>query len=67
VISFTREAAEKAAEIRAQSLGKGLSIKENACQIAGIALSHGVECVITRDDQDFEKINHLTGLKYEIC
>ncbi|HME52235.1 MAG TPA: type II toxin-antitoxin system VapC family toxin [Candidatus Lokiarchaeia archaeon] len=65
MLSFTRGAAERAGEIRAQSLGKGLSIKEKDCQIAGITLERGVDKVITRDEHDFKKIFELTGLKFE--
>ena len=64
VLSLTKEAAEKAAEIFAQSQGKGLTIKEKDCQIAGIALVHGISQVFTRDEQDFSRIFELTGLKY---
>ncbi|NMC03652.1 MAG: type II toxin-antitoxin system VapC family toxin [Candidatus Lokiarchaeota archaeon] len=64
ILPFDREAAERAADIRAQSLGKGLSIKEKDCQIAGIALAHGVSSVLTRDKDDFQKIMDLTGLPF---
>ncbi len=63
-LNFTKEAAEKAADIYAQSQGKGISIKEKDCQIAGIALVHGISEVFTNDKQDFAKIFDLTGLKY---
>lgn len=64
LLNFNREAAERAANIRAQSLGKGLSIKEKDCQIAGIAIAHGVSSVLTRDKNDFQKIKDLTGLEF---
>ena len=64
ILNFTREAAEKAADLFAQSQGKGITIKENDCQIAGRALAHGISEVVTRDDQDFSKIFKITGLKY---
>jgi len=64
ILNFTREAAEKAADLYAQSQGKGITIKEKDCQIAGIALVHGISEVFTRDDQDFSKIFDITGLKY---
>ena len=64
ILNFTREAAEKSADLFAQSQGKGITIKENDCQIAGIALTHGISEVITRDDHDFSKIFKITGLKY---
>jgi len=64
VLSFTREAAEKAADIYAQAQGKGITIKEKDCQIAGIALVHGILIVYTRDEYDFSKIYNISGLKY---
>jgi len=64
ILNFTREAAEKSAEIYAQSQGKGLIIKEKDCQIAGIALASGITEVLTRDKSDFTKIFDLTGLKF---
>jgi predicted nucleic acid-binding protein len=64
VLNFTREAAEKAAEIYTQAQGKGIAIKEKDCQIAGIALVHGISTVYTRDELDFSKICDISGLKY---
>lgn len=64
MLKLTKEAAEKAAEIFAQSQGKGFTIKEKDCQIAGIALVHGISQVFTRDEQDFSRIFELTGLKF---
>ena len=64
ILNFTREAAEKAADLFAQSQGKGITIKENDCQIAGVALVNGISEVVTRDDHDFSKIFEITGLKY---
>jgi len=66
ILSLTKEAAEKAAEIFAQSQGKGLTIKEKDCQIAGIALVHGISQIFTRDEQDFARIFDLTGLQFII-
>lgn len=64
VLDFTKKSAEKAAEIYAKSQGKGSTIKEKDCQIAGIGLVHGISEVITRDERDFSKIFKLTGLNY---
>ena len=64
MLNFTREAAEKAADIYAQAQGKGLTIKEKDCQIAGIALVHGISTVYTHDEFDFSKIYDISGLKY---
>jgi predicted nucleic acid-binding protein len=64
VLDFTKEAAEKSAEIYAQSQGKGITIKEKDCQIAGIALASGISDVYTRDEQDFSRIHDITGLRY---
>ena len=64
ILNFTRESAEKAADIYAQSQGKGITIKEKDCQIAGIALAHGISEVYTQDEQDFSRIFDIVGLKY---
>ncbi len=64
IIDFTREAAEKSVDLFAKSQGKGIPIKEKDCQIAGIALTHGISEVLTCDAKDFSKIFNITGLKY---
>jgi predicted nucleic acid-binding protein len=64
ILNFTREAAEKAADIYAHAQGKGFPIKEKDCQIAGIALVHGISTVFTRDKTDFSKIFEISGLKF---
>ncbi len=64
ILDFTREAAEKSVENFTSSQGKGIGIKEKDCQIAGIALVHGMSEVLTRDVSEFSKICNLTGLKY---
>ncbi|MHA1670805.1 MAG: PIN domain-containing protein [Promethearchaeota archaeon] len=66
ILNFTRESAEKAADIYAQSQGKGITIKEKDCQIAGIALAHGITEVYTQDEQDFSRIFDIVGLRYII-
>ena len=67
ILNYTKEAAEKAATIFAESQGKGITIREKDCQIAGIALVHGISEVFTKDKQDFSKIFDITGLKYSSC
>ena len=64
VLNFNKEAAESAADIYAKSQSKGEAIKEKDCQIAAIALTHGISEVFTQDIKDFSKINELTGLKH---
>lgn len=64
ILNFTRESAEKAADIYAQAQGKGITIKEKDCQIAGIALTQGISTVYTHDAYDFSKIYDISGLKY---
>lgn len=64
IIEFTKDAAEKGATIYPQAQGKGITIKQNDCLIAGSALSVGISRIITRDKQDFEKIKNLTGMEY---
>jgi len=43
---------------------KGITIKEKDCQIAGIALVHGITEVYTKDAQNFSRIFDIVGLKY---
>ncbi|WP_457559786.1 type II toxin-antitoxin system VapC family toxin [Candidatus Harpocratesius sp.] len=64
VLEFSKEAAEKGATIYAQAQGKGLTIKQNDCLIAGSALSMGISRIITRDKQDFEKIKSIAGIDF---
>ena len=64
IIEMTKEAAEKGATIYAQAQGKGITIKQNDCLIAGSALSVGISRIITRDKQDFEKIKKIAGLEF---
>ncbi|KKN41878.1 hypothetical protein LCGC14_0719010 [marine sediment metagenome] len=66
ILNFTRESAEKAGDIYAQSQGKGITINEKDCQIAGIALAHGIIEVFTKDEQDFARIFDIIGLKYMV-
>ncbi|MHA1675121.1 MAG: type II toxin-antitoxin system VapC family toxin [Promethearchaeota archaeon] len=64
ILDFTRDSAEKGADIYAHAQGKGITIKQNDCMIAGIALSMGISRVITRDLHDFMKIQQISGLKF---
>lgn len=64
IIDFSKDAAEKGATIYAQAQGKGITIKQNDCFIAGSALSVGISRIITRDKQDFEKIKKITGIEF---
>ncbi len=66
ILDFTRDSAEKGADIYAHVQGKGITIKQIDCMIAGIALSMGISKVITRDVHDFTKIQQISGLKYVI-
>ena len=61
ILVFTRKAAEKAADLYAQAMGKGIMIKEKDCQIAGICLAYGITEILTRDRQDFDKVFKITG------
>ena len=65
ILNFTKESAEHAAELYAQSQGKGITIKQNDCKIAGCALSFGISKVITNDEDDFMKIKQISGLDYK--
>ena len=64
ILEFSKDAAEKAATLYAQGQGKGISIKQNDWFIAGSALSVGISRIITRDKQDFEKIQKIAGIEF---
>ena len=64
ILEFNRVAAEKAADLYAHAQGKGITIKQNDCMIAGIALNAGISNVFTNDKSDFEKIKKISGLNF---
>ncbi len=64
ILDFTKEAAEKSANIYAQAQGKGITIKQNDCLIVGTALNYSISKIYTRDKQDFKKINQISGLLF---
>lgn len=51
-----------ASEIRANGMRQGKPIGDSDCLIAGIALSHGINTIITKNVKHFERI---PGLKIE--
>ena len=48
VLNFTREAGKKRQIFMPQAQGQGITIKQNDCQIAGIALTSGIGEIFTR-------------------
>ena len=64
ILNFTKDSAEFAADIYAQSQGKGITIKQNDCKIAGCALNYGISKIITCDEDDFKRIKQISGLDY---
>jgi len=62
VLPLDDKAMIKAAEISSQLYHKGNIIDDCDCLIAGIALSNGVEEIITRDAEHFKRIK---GIKVE--
>ena len=64
IIEFSKDAAGKGATIYAQAQGKGITIKQNDCLIAGSVLLVGISKIITRDKQDFEKIKNIAGIEF---
>lgn len=52
----------KASEISANAMRQGKPIGDSDCLIAGIALSHGINTIITKNVKHFERI---PGLKIE--
>lgn len=62
VLPLNDDALIKSAEIYAYLVKKGEPIDDCDCLIAGIALSHGINTIITKNIKHFERIS---GLKIE--
>ncbi len=59
VLELDKKAATLAAEIAGKLNREGLTIDTNDCLIAGIALSNGINSIVTRNAKDFEKIEGI--------
>ena len=64
VIDLTRNGAVKAAEVHAHLLNQGTPVQPTDCLIAGIALSNGINSIITRNKADFDRIPGMTVVAY---
>tara|TARA_Y100000310_G_C20582966_1_gene763921 strand:- start:467 stop:853 length:387 start_codon:yes stop_codon:yes gene_type:complete len=64
VLSLTDAGIIKAAEISAASIKKGKTIGNADCLIAGIALSHGVSVIRTRNVNHFGRIKGISVKSY---
>lgn len=63
ILPLTRAGTLKAAKISAELYKKGQMIEDTDCLIAGIALTNGVNIIITRDDH-FSRIKELKVESY---
>jgi len=64
ILELDRTSTLKAAELRADLLNKGKPIQPTDCLIAGIALAHGINQIVTLNKTDFERIPGLSVLAY---
>ena len=64
ILNLDRESAMKSAEIAANLSKKGRPIGHLDSIIAGIALTNGVNAILTRNVKDFSKIKELNVIAY---
>ena len=60
VLPLTDAAIRKAAEIAGELVRMGKEIGQNDCMIAAIALTHGIDTIITQDHAHFNRIPGIT-------
>lgn len=65
VLNFDQVAAEKSSEIMGKLIARGTPVNSFDILIAGIAVSNGVEILVTRD-RDFESIAKVTELNVKV-
>ncbi len=64
VLNLDNDGTIKSAQLAAALAKKGEAINKFDCLIAGIAISHGVTTILTRNAKDFSKIMGLTVQNY---
>ncbi len=64
VLQVDRRAIIKAGEIAGTLLKQGKQIEDTDCLIAGIALSNGINQMITRNKEHYQRIPGITILEY---
>ncbi|MBI2147930.1 PIN domain-containing protein [Candidatus Woesearchaeota archaeon] len=64
VLPFDRSAALRAGMISGKLSKEGKKIGEVDCLIAGVALSHGITKIATKNGSHFDKIHEMTVVHY---
>ncbi len=64
VLPLDEDAVVKSADVCAALMKEGVMIDDCDCLTAGIALSHGVSTIITRNDQHFRRVKGLKVISY---
>lgn len=64
LLSLDNRAIIKSAEISAQLIKRGTTISDCDCMTAGIALSNGVNTIVTRNAEHFKRINEVKVESY---
>lgn len=64
VLPVTDQSIIKSAEISAALMNSGKMTKDADCLIAGIALSHGVKTIVTKNVKDFKRVSGLIVESY---
>lgn len=64
VLPVDRKAMIKAGEIAGTLIKKGRQIEDTDCLIAGIALSNGINEIITRNKEHYERISGIHVVSY---
>lgn len=64
VLPLDEKAIIESAKISAELYSNGRPIDDSDCLIAGIALSHGVEEIITKDLEHFKRIKKIKAESY---
>ena len=64
VLPFNDNGIIKSAEISGTLMRTGQTIGDADCLTAGIALSHGIKTVVTKNEKHFERIKELKIEKY---
>lgn len=64
LLSLDNRAIIKSAEISAQLIKRGTTISDCDCMTAGIALSNGINTIVTRNAEHFKRINEIKVESY---
>ncbi|HII16306.1 TPA: type II toxin-antitoxin system VapC family toxin [Candidatus Woesearchaeota archaeon] len=64
ILPLHEDAMLEAAKICGRLIQKGEDIGDNDCLIAGIALTHGISSILTRNAKHFERIRGIKIISY---